>query len=89
MVYGKDWGYNVFSCKYCLYWKGMKRGCIFRHGCCCPIPQNAPVRNGVRVRNVKINVTKSECDGCPYGKASPCIGWCTRKIVDKTRYKGI
>ena len=23
----------------------------------------------------------SECYGCPYGRAQPCIGWCTRKIL--------
>ncbi len=23
----------------------------------------------------------SECDGCPYRKVQPCIGWCTRKLM--------
>lgn len=23
----------------------------------------------------------SECDGCPYGRASPCIGWCTKELL--------
>jgi len=27
---------------------------------------------------------KSECDGCPYGKNQPCIGWCTKKILQKS-----
>ena len=25
--------------------------------------------------------TYSECDGCPYGRASPCIGWCTKELL--------
>ena len=24
---------------------------------------------------------KSECDGCPYGRDHPCIGWCTKKVM--------
>lgn len=24
---------------------------------------------------------KSECDDCPYGRCSPCIGWCTKEIL--------
>lgn len=24
---------------------------------------------------------KSECDGCPYGRYSPCIGWCTKEVI--------
>ncbi len=23
----------------------------------------------------------SECDGCPYGAHSPCIGWCTKEAL--------
>lgn len=25
--------------------------------------------------------TPTECDGCPYGRHHPCIGWCTKKIL--------
>ena len=25
----------------------------------------------------------SECDDCPYGRASPCIGWCTKHILEE------
>ncbi|MCD8126728.1 MAG: hypothetical protein LUD82_04410 [Clostridiales bacterium] len=24
----------------------------------------------------------SRCDGCPYGKYSPCIGWCTVDVIN-------
>ncbi|MDO4961366.1 MAG: hypothetical protein Q4E57_05890 [Eubacteriales bacterium] len=26
--------------------------------------------------------TKDPCDGCPYSRGGPCIGWCTRKILE-------
>lgn len=29
----------------------------------------------------------SACDGCPYGKHQPCIGWCTRKILKELKEK--
>ncbi len=31
---------------------------------------------------------KSGCDGCPYGRNSPCIGWCTRQILAKEYLTG-
>ena len=76
-AYGKDWNYNVYSCRYCLYWKGRKTGCVYPSGCCCPIPQKPPVRNGVLMTYPKQEtpmIPQSECDGCPYGRASPCLG---------------
>lgn len=24
-----------------------------------------------------------DCEGCPYCLGTPCIGWCTRKILQK------
>lgn len=28
---------------------------------------------------------KSECDGCPYGRYDPCIGWCTKEVLRAVR----
>jgi len=25
------------------------------------------------------------CRSCPYGRHQPCIGWCTRKILEEMR----
>ena len=86
-AYGKSWDYNVYDCQYCLYWKGKKKGCIYPEGCCCPIAQKPARRNGIE-QIYKTYKTKdketpavSECDGCPYGRDSPCIGWCTKEIM--------
>lgn len=83
-AYGKTWSYNVFSCRYCRFWKGSRFGCIYPTGCCCPIAQKPEKRFGVTVQyqsSMKQTVTKSECDGCPYGCDSPCIGWCDKKVI--------
>lgn len=53
------------SCKLC-YW-GTERGGCTLDACYYeqPIADKPP----------------SECDGCPYRRDQPCIGWCTRKIM--------
>jgi len=35
--------------------------------------------------NKKTGKKPSACRGCPYGKHQPCIGWCTRKILEEMR----
>jgi len=55
------------NCRYCYFWKNKKVGCEL----------------GVDNCYYRISESKvvSECDGCPYGRASPCIGWCTKRIL--------
>lgn len=76
-VYGKEWGYNVYDCRYCLYWKGLRKGCTYEKGCCCDIPQMPPNKPPQPQPTVAV----SECDNCPYGRDSPCIGWCTKDVM--------
>lgn len=79
-AYGKSWDYNVYDCRYCLYWKGRKKGCVYPDGCCCPVDQ----RDAVQFRDDedKDNAAPvSECRNCPYGRDSPCIGWCTKEVM--------
>ena len=84
-AYGKSWDYNVYDCRYCLYWKGRKKGCIYPGGCCCPTKQK-PVEQSdaaqFRDDKDKENIAPvSECRNCPYGRDSPCIGWCTKEVM--------
>ena len=67
-AYGKSWGYNVYDCRYCLYRKGKLKGCVYG------IEQvyEAAADSAAPV---------SECEGCPYGRAAPCIGWCTKEVM--------
>ena len=76
-VYGKEWCYNVYDCRYCLYWKGLRKGCTYEKGCCCDIPQTPPNKPPLP----RPTVTVSECEDCPYGRDSPCLGWCTKDVM--------
>lgn len=83
-AYGKSWGYNVYDCRYCLYRKGKLKGCVYPDGCCCPVPQKPARRNGIeQVYDAAADngAPVSECEGCPYRKAAPCIGWCTKEVM--------
>lgn len=80
--YGKTRRYNLYGCHHCLYWKGKKTGCTYEDGCCAPIPQKPPRRNGVEMKyDEPEQDTVSECMDCPYGRDSPCIGWCTKGVM--------
>lgn len=59
------------DCRYCYFWKNKKVGCELGK-------ENCYYR---MTMNKKVN----ECIGCPYGRADPCIGWCTKKIMDEIR----
>jgi hypothetical protein len=56
------------DCCYCHFWKNNKTGCCLSEENCYYLISVPPK-------------PKSECEGCPYGRDHPCIGWCTRKIM--------
>lgn len=56
------------ECVFCHFWVNDKVGCRLGKMNCYYLlecPRMAP----------------TPCDGCSYGKATPCIGWCTKKIL--------
>lgn len=56
------------DCKYCYF--GTTKGVCTRYECFYVIKRNKQTRN--------------KCiEDCPYGAHWPCIGWCTRKILQK------
>ncbi len=60
------------ECKYCYFWGGAIKGCTLGEENCNYL---IPVRS--------VPVKKTKCTGCPYGKHKPCIGWCTKDILQK------
>lgn len=56
------------SCRHCYFWKRKKRCCGLGEENCYYLIIEKPK-------------PKTECDGCPYGRDHPCIGWCTKKIM--------
>ena len=65
------------ECKYCYFWEGKKKGCqLGEERCYYILPLEEEKKK------------KSPCDGCPYGRVSPCIGYCLREI-QQNRKEGI
>ena len=58
------------DCAYCYFWQGKKQGCLLGKESCYYLIKKAPEK-------------KSPCDGCPYGKGSPCVSFCMMKVLGK------
>lgn len=59
------------DCKYCYFWGGRKKGCeLGEENCYYRLPDEKPTKK-----------KKSVCDGCPYGRNNPCVGFCMKKIM--------
>lgn len=56
------------DCRYC-YFYNRQTGCVYKG------------KSNCYYKQPKVKSPVSECDGCPYGKASPCIGWCTKELL--------
>lgn len=61
------------DCIYCYFWQE-KKGCCEREVCYYQIPQ----RNEPEPDSDK---KTGDCRFCPYGRHSPCIGYCLAKIL--------
>lgn len=64
-VYAAD---KPSDCHYCYFWTNGRKGCRLGRNNCYYLISLPPK-------------PKSECDGCPYGRDHPCIGWCTKKVM--------
>lgn len=58
------------NCKHCYFWKRNKKCCGLGEENCYYL-----ITTSLKKK------PESECDGCPYGREHPCIGWCTKKIM--------
>ena len=58
------------DCGLCFFWNSTQSECSLGRDNCYYLIREAPK-------------VKSECDGCPYGRDRPCIGWCTKKIMQE------
>ncbi len=58
------------ECRYCYFWE--KKACSRGIENCYYL-----------IKEPK--KTKSECTDCPYKKSGPCLGHCTRKILQELR----
>lgn len=61
-----------WSCKYCYWWGGKKKGCSLKQ-CHYLLPEK------------KKAVKTTPCGGCPYGKHVPCIGYCIARLYSEMK----
>jgi len=57
------------ECKFCYFWKDKRSGCILGGEENCYYLLHEPEKE------------PSPCDGCPYGRARPCVGFCMKNIL--------
>lgn len=65
------------DCSYCYFWNSRKNGCS-KEECYYRLLPEEPFEE------------KEEtwcCEGCPYGRYSPCIGYCLQKILLEIKQK--
>ena len=58
------------ECKQCYWWSGCNKKCTLGKENCYYLLPTAEKKK-----------TKSPCDGCPYGRTNPCIGYCMKEIL--------
>lgn len=75
------------ECKHCYFWMGKRKGCSQKE-CYYLLSEES---NGPGTVQGNLPVLESgesgNCPGCPYGRHSPCIGYCIRKIMQEMREK--
>ncbi|MDD3138340.1 MAG: hypothetical protein PHX08_05125 [Lachnospiraceae bacterium] len=58
------------NCAFCHFWVNDKIGCQLGKKNCYYLLESP-------------RMVPMPCDGCPYCKGGPCIGWCTSRILGK------
>ena len=58
------------NCKFCYFGENRNVGCIRGE-------ENCYYLLSKKTKPLK------ECDVCPYGRASRCVGWCTKKLIQE------
>lgn len=69
--YAKD---KPENCAGCYFWNHKKKACT-QEKCYYLLPET------------ETGSAYGECAGCPYGRVSPCIGYCLLKILQEMRQK--
>lgn len=77
------------DCKHCYFWKGKQKGCS-QEECYYLLPEDIPTPGTAPGEVFQQKSDKNhadDCQGCPYGRHSPCIGYCMKKILQEMREK--
>lgn len=78
------------ECKHCYFWKGRRKGCG-QEECYYLLPNEtgeSEAMQGSALTSENSGYSEiGDCRGCPYGRHSPCIGYCLKKIMREMREK--
>ena len=66
---------KTWTCVYCHYWISRKKGCKL-NACHYVLPDKTELPEDT-----------GNCKNCPYGRHSPCIGYCIAKLLMEIRQK--
>lgn len=81
--YAKD---KPKSCEYCYFWRGKRKG-YERSECFYLLPgetEKSPAKTDAEEAEP---FEEESCEGCPYGKYSPCIGYCLEQIIRELKVR--
>ena len=67
----KHSGDKPADCKFCYFWDRKKKCCLQQE--CYYLTAEIPEK--------ETTAEDDTCFGCPYGRHSPCIGFCLSKII--------
>lgn len=65
------------DCSYCYFWNSQKNGCSKEECYYLLLPEES----------FEEKEETWGCEGCPYGRYSPCIGYCLQKILLEIKQK--
>lgn len=75
------------ECRYCYFWNG-RRKCCGQRECYYLLPEEIPkAEKEPEELSQQYPVGTGDCQSCPYGRHSPCIGYCIRKIMLEMKQK--
>ena len=77
------------DCKHCYFWKGKRKGCSQKE-CYYLLPEEKKSSSNISGNLLPQEFSKNDgtnCHSCPYGRHSPCIGYCIQKILREMREK--
>ena len=77
------------DCRHCYFWKGKQKGCS-RKECYYLLSEDSLTPGtalGEAFQQKEDGTYGGSCQGCPYGRHSPCIGYCMKKILWEIRQK--
>lgn len=77
------------DCKHWYFWKGKGKGCG-QEECYYLLPMEKTASANVHGNPMPQGFSTNgggACESCPYGRHSPCIGYCIQKILQEMREK--